>query len=92
MAPMGRGCTRAEDRIAASLGGMSEAVVDFQSVSDVSFGGVILSLPALLANGLLRKTGSYFSLPRGYYGISHILIILSYFQYFFVWFSLKEHS
>lgn len=75
---MGRGCTRESDRIASSLGKMSEAAVEFCELSDVSFGGVLLSLPALLANGLLVKTKEYFSLPRGYYGIRSIFIILSF--------------
>ncbi len=43
---------------------------------DVSCGGVLLALPAILAIGLLRNTEKHFSLPKGYYGLSSIFLLL----------------
>jgi hypothetical protein len=66
------------ERYAASLGGITEAVVEFECCSDVSSGGVLFSLPALLSNGLLYKSEEYFQLPDGFYGLSNLLIILGF--------------
>ena len=66
------------ERYAASLGGISEAAVEFECCSDVSSGGVLFSLPALLSNGLLYKSEEYFQLPDGFYGLSNLLIILGF--------------
>ena len=66
------------ERYAASLGGINEAVVEFECCSDVSRGGVLFSLPALLSNGLLYKSEEYFQLPDGFYGLSNLLIILGF--------------
>ena len=43
---------------------------------DVSCGGVLLALPAVLAIGLLRHAEKHFSLPKGYYGLSSIFLLL----------------
>ncbi len=74
----GRSCTRQVERLAASLGDLTEAVIKFEHCNDVSYGGVLFALPALLANGLLQNIGDYFELPAGYYGLSSILLILSF--------------
>ena len=74
----GRSCTRHLERVAASLGELNEAAVKFERCSDVSSGGVLFSLPALLSNGLLYKSDRYFQLPDGYYGLNSILIVLSF--------------
>ena len=66
------------ERYAASLGGITESVVEFECCSDVSSGGVLFSLPALLSNGLLYKSEEYFQLPDGFYGLSNLLIILGF--------------
>ena len=66
------------ERYAASLGGITEAAVEFECCSDVSSGGVLFSLPALLSNGLLYKSEEYFQLPDGFYGLSNLLIILAF--------------
>ena len=39
---------------------------------------MLFSLPALLANGLLKHTRKYFSLPKGYYNLQHIFITLAF--------------
>jgi hypothetical protein len=66
------------ERYAASLGEITEAAVEFECCTDVSFGGVLFSLPALLSNGLLYKSEEYFQLPDGYYGLPSLLIILAF--------------
>jgi hypothetical protein len=66
------------ERLGASLGDLSEAAVKFESCIDVSYGGVLLALPALISNGLLYKSQTYFQLPEGYYGLNSIFIILSF--------------
>ena len=37
-----------------------------------------MALPALISNGLLYKSHTYFQLPDGYYGLNSIFIILSF--------------
>ncbi len=54
MAPMGYGATRTSERVAAAMGELESAPVAFQAAQDVSQGGVLLAVPALLAMGLLR--------------------------------------
>lgn len=66
-----------EDRIEASLGKSSPAESSFESGKDICNGGVLFSLPALLANGLLKYTHSHFSLPSGYYTLTHLFISLA---------------
>jgi hypothetical protein len=45
---------------------------------DVACGGVLLALPALLAVGLLRNTERHFSLPRGFYSLFNIFLLLGF--------------
>ncbi len=77
MAPMGYGATRTSERVAAAMGELESAPVAFQAAQDVSPGGVLLAVPALLAMGLLRHSGELYTLPRGYYGLSSILLLLA---------------
>src|SRR5208283_6025361 len=42
---------------------------------DVSCGGVLWALPALLANGLLHRQAECFQLPKGFYGVVHVLLL-----------------
>jgi len=64
--------------VSASLGELTEAPTRFEAVLDVSHGGVLWALPALLKNGLLRHTREYFILPKGFYSVVQIFIFLSY--------------
>lgn len=64
--------------MSASLGELTEAPTRFEAVLDVSHGGVLWALPALLKNGLLRHTREYFILPKGFYSVVQIFIFLSY--------------
>ena len=75
---MGMGCTRVIERVLASLGKSSSTPTRFIPATDVSYGGVLWALPALLGNGLLRHTKDHFSLPNGFYSIVHILLLLAF--------------
>jgi hypothetical protein len=73
-AVLGVGTTDLAMRVLASLGKLDAAPTEFRHpCEDVSYGGVLLALPALLASGLLRHASRFFSLPPGYYGLEHIL-------------------
>ncbi len=77
-AAMGQGCTRPRDRLAAARGQLDQAEIKFNSAADVSYAGVLLALPALLSNGLLKRTRQYFELPKGYYSLANIFILLAF--------------
>lgn len=74
---MGVGCSRSEERVLASVGQLDKAETRFESNHDVSMGGVLFALPALLANGLLRHLKKYYHLPRGFYSIHHLFLTLA---------------
>jgi hypothetical protein len=75
---MGRGATATLERLAASLGLLNEAAPRFAAALDIAKGGVLLALPALLVSGLLRRSGDYFRLPKGFYGLKTILLLLAF--------------
>jgi hypothetical protein len=50
----------------------------FTASMDIPNGGALLALPALLANGLMRYTDKYFQLPKGYYGLSTIFLLVAF--------------
>jgi len=76
-AVLGVGTTDLAMRVLASLGKLDAAPTEFRHpCEDVSYGGVLLALPALLASGLLRHASRFFSLPPGYYGLEHIFVLL----------------
>lgn len=76
---MGTACTRVMERVFASLGKMEGgAPVRFESCRDVNYGGVLCALPALLANGLLAKAQDLLGQVRGYYTMTHVLLLLGY--------------
>lgn len=74
---MGCATTRPLERIAAALGVLSGAPIQFEAASDVSYGGVLFALPALLVTGLLKHTQKHFTLPSGFYGIESIFLLLA---------------
>jgi len=39
---------------------------------------VLLAVPALLATGLLRHTAEHLRLPRGYYGLIHVVVLMAF--------------
>ena len=77
-AEMGIGCTRVEERIEAALGELDGAEPVFNANIDVKSAGVLLALPSLLLNGLLKFSQEHLSLPKGYYSIQSLLIILAF--------------
>ena len=75
---MGMGCTRVIERVLTALGKFSEAPSRFTPAVDVTNGGVLWALPALLSNGLLRHTKDHFTLPNGFYSAIHIFLLLAF--------------
>jgi hypothetical protein len=73
---MGNGATRSLERVAAAMGELESAPVEFHPTCDVAQGGVLLALPALLAEGLLRGTPEFYRLPPGFYGLESIFLLL----------------
>ena len=65
-------------RVLAAVGKIPQAPSAFQPCEDVSFGGVLFALPALLACGLLRHSARFFTLPGGYYSQTHIFMMLAF--------------
>ncbi len=79
VAPMGRGARDSAGRVAASTGAMSEAPPRFdEPLSAVAGGGVLAALPALLKEGLLEHADRFLSLPKGYYGLTSVLLMLAF--------------
>jgi hypothetical protein len=73
---MGNAATRSLERVAAAMGILGAAPIEFQASCDVTQAGVLLALPALLATGLLRYTPQLYRLPSGFYGIESIFLLL----------------
>jgi hypothetical protein len=74
---MGYATTRSAERVAAAMGVLASAPIQFEAVCDVPKGGVLLALPSLLAVGLLRHTTALYQLPQGFYGIASIFLLLA---------------
>lgn len=74
---MGYATTRSAERVAAAMGGLASAPIQFETACDVPKGGVLLALPALLAVGLLRHTAALYQIPQGFYGIASIFLLLA---------------
>ena len=75
---MGVGAQDVMGRVAASLGDLAFVTPEFQPVLDVPNGGVLFALPALLAMGLLKYTERFFTLPKGYYGLDSLFLLLAF--------------
>ncbi len=75
---MGVGTTRTLDRVAAAMGVLDQATPCFESADDIPNGGVLCALPGLLGLGLLRHAQAHFSLPKGFYPMESILLLLAY--------------
>ena len=77
-ASMGLGCTREQDRVDAAFGELDGAKPVFGHNQDVKSAGVLLCLPALLLNGLLKYADKCVTLPKGYYGLESLLLLLAF--------------
>ena len=78
-APMGRGARDQAGRVAASRGLLAEREPGFpEALTSVPCGGVLAALPMLLREGLLARVREFLSLPKGYYGMSSILLLLAF--------------
>lgn len=77
-APMGVGTTRSLERVAAAIGQLEKAELRFEPADDIPNGGVLCALPALLMIGLLRHAGGHFTLPKGFYPMEAIFLLLAY--------------
>ena len=76
-AEMGYGATRSLARVAAAMEELEAAPIQLEAAGDVAQGGVLGALPALLAMGLLRYTPEFYTLPKGFYGIESIFLLLA---------------
>ena len=78
-APMGRAASDVEGRVLACQGLMSEVEPRFEeSKTGVRFGGVLVVLPMLLKEGLVSVANRLLQLPKGYYGLTSILLLLAF--------------
>lgn len=75
---MGVGAADVEGRLAASVGELDAVAPDFTPALDVPNGGLLCALPALLAVGLLEGVERYLQLPKGYYGLDSLLLLLAF--------------
>jgi hypothetical protein len=71
---MGKSCSNVLERVLASKTG-SSATTTFDHHIDLSHGGLLLAIPALLACGLLRYISRFESIT-GYYTATHVFISL----------------
>jgi len=77
-ATMGVATGRTLDRVAAAMGALDGAPLEFEAADDIPQGGVLCALPALLALGLLHRTRETFSLPKGFYPIDTIFLVMGF--------------
>ena len=77
-APMGMGATNELDRVFAAVGILNGVSIKFESSLDVPRGGVLSALPAMLVCGLLSHTENHFHLPKGYYPMDSIFLLLGF--------------
>lgn len=75
---MGVATTRTMDRVAAAVGVLEKAELSFEPADDIPNGGVLCALPALLSLGLLRHAQGHFTLPKGFYPMESIFLLLAY--------------
>lgn len=73
---MGKACTNTIERVLAAKMGLT-ATISFTNQVDVSHAGVLLSLPALLSNGLLRHSAD-FKPDEGYYSVESVFLCLAF--------------
>lgn len=77
-APMGMGAADREGRLAASVGQLASVAPRFAPALDVPNAGVLCAIPALLAIGLLDGVERHLHLPKGYYGLDSLLLLMAF--------------
>jgi transposase len=77
-AGLGTACTRVEERVLAAVGGCDGAPARFEACRDVSHGGVLCALPALMFNGLFEGAEQLLGRIKGYYTTFHVLMLLAF--------------
>lgn len=65
-------------RLATSIFQCEALAPVFYCCHDVPNGGVLLALPALMAVGLLAHADKYFHLPRGFYRLDTVFMLLAF--------------
>ncbi len=74
--PIGMGSTDALGRVVSSLYGGGPCNPIFEQQVDVPNGGIVFTLPFLLSMNLLRYAKYFFSLPRGFYRLDSVFLLL----------------
>jgi hypothetical protein len=65
-------------RTLAMLGGdAAPAVPTFTVAQSVPNAGVLVAIPALIANGLYHELGEHLQSPRGFYGLPQLVLLLA---------------
>lgn len=75
--PLGYATTRVLDRMLAACGVLPGAQLEFAAADDVPQAGVLCALPALLTEGLLRHTRTFYALAPGFYPLEAIFLYLA---------------
>jgi len=75
---IGVACTRTTERCWASSGLLNVAESCFEHCHDVSCGGVLIALPALIVSGLYYKIDECFREFNGYYSVTHVMTLLAF--------------
>ena len=75
---IGVACTRPCERTLAAFGLLHVAETRFERYDDVTNGGVLTALPALISNGLYHEIDKCFTEFRGYYSVTHIITLLAF--------------
>ena len=75
---MGMGAADVTGRLAASVGDLAAVAPAFSPALDVPNAGLLCALPALLAVGLLADVERHLQLPKGYYGLDSLLLLLAF--------------
>jgi hypothetical protein len=73
---MGMAASRKEERVMAITGSQECAPSYFEHNDSVLNAGVLLTIPALISQGLSKAFTVYSPLPAGFYGLQHMLLLL----------------
>jgi prepilin-type processing-associated H-X9-DG protein len=77
-AGLGTACRDVVGRMGALLGLGTQAVPRFEAAADVPHAGVLVALPALLANGLLAEVDGRLPAPQGFYPQSQLILLMAF--------------